>query len=58
MLLHKLYINVAIAVILLYRKSFYVLQEPRYKNTTLAPEGYLKELPCRLQNSDTNYVPR
>ena len=29
MLLHNLYINVAIAVILLYRKSLYDAQEPR-----------------------------
>ena len=32
MLLHNLYINVAIAVLLLYQKSLYDLQEPKYKN--------------------------
>ena len=31
MLLHKLYINVAIANILLYPKSFYDLPEPKYQ---------------------------
>ena len=30
MLIHKSYINVAIAKILMYLKSFYDLQEPRY----------------------------
>ena len=37
MLLHNLYINVAIAVLLLYRKSLYDDQEPKYKNPTFAP---------------------
>ena len=58
MFLHELYINVAIAVILLYRRSINDLQEPRYKNTILASEGYFKKLPCRLKNSDTNCAPR
>ena len=39
MLLHKLYINVAIAVHLLYWKSLYDLQEPNYKNPIFAPKG-------------------
>ena len=58
MLLHELYINVAIAVNLLLRKILYDLKEPRYKNTILASEGYLKKLPCRLKKSDTNCAPR
>ncbi len=33
MLLHKSYINVAIANILVYLKSFYDLQRPRYGNS-------------------------
>ena len=32
MLLHNLYINVTIAVILLYSKSLYDLLKPRYQN--------------------------
>ena len=51
-------LNVAIVVILLNKKSLHDPQEPRYKNAILAPEGYLEKLPCRLQNSDTNCVPR
>ena len=39
MLLHNANINVAIAVILLYRKTLYDLQEPRCKKSTLAPGG-------------------
>ena len=58
MLLHNLYINVTIAVILSPKFSLHDLPKPKYKNTILAPEGYLEKLPCRLQNSDTNYVPR
>ena len=36
MLLHKSYINVAVANILLYWKSLYDLQRPRYEFLTLA----------------------
>ena len=36
MLLHNSFINVAIAVSLLYRKSFYDLQKPKCINPTLA----------------------
>ena len=32
MLLHNLYINVTIAIILLYSKSLYDLPKPRYQN--------------------------
>ena len=56
MLLHNSYINVAIAVILLYRKSLYDLQEPRYKNLIFVPEGYLEVLPCRAGTTDTNFL--
>ena len=40
MLLHNLYINVAIAVLLLYSKSLYDLQKPKCKNPTFAPKGH------------------
>ena len=36
MLLHKLYINMAIAHILLYRKSLYDLPRRKYKNPNIA----------------------
>ena len=58
MLLHNLYINVAIAVISSPEFILHDLPKPKYKNMILAPEGYLEKLPCRLQNSDANCVPR
>ena len=39
-------------------KSPRLSYKPKYKNTILALEGYLEKLPCRLQNSGTNCVPR
>ena len=30
----------------------------RYINEISVPEGCLEKLPCKLQNSDINYVPR
>ena len=51
MLLHNLYINETIAVILSPKLSLHDLSKPKYKNTMLTPEEY-------LENSDTNCVPR
>ena len=39
MLIHDLYINVAIVVILLFKKSIYNLQETKYKDPMFAPKG-------------------
>ena len=58
MLLHKFHLNVTIAVILSPKFSIHDLPKPKYKNKILAPEGHLEKLPCRLQNSNANCVPR
>ena len=58
MLLHKSYINVAIANILVYRKSLYDLPEPKYKN--LGRRETLKKGVARnaLVPLSTKMVPR
>ena len=58
MLLHNLYINVAIAVLLLYQKSLYDLQEPKYKNPTFAPKGHNWAWSPRVCAAGTDHPPR
>ena len=47
-LINKLYINVAIVVILSQKWSLYDLQEPKYENPVYLTEGNLENLPCRV----------
>ena len=57
MLLHNLYINVAIAVLLLYWKSLYDLQEPKYKNPMFAPKGDNWAWPPGVSAAGTDHPP-
>ena len=58
MLLHNLYINVAIAVLLLYSKSLYGLQEPKYKNPIFAFKGDNWAWPPWVVPAGTDHPPR
>ena len=58
MLLHNLYINVTIAVLLPYRKSLYDLQKPKYKHPTFVLKGHNWAWSPGGRSTGTDHPPR